>query len=222
MEITVVTLVEEQVSLWKDVNLLKEDVSTVLVWVKLRGVPVTAFREGDLSSIATKLGTPIMIDSYIADMCMQSWGMSSYAGAMIMLRAYMELKDNIIVAMPKITRRAIIHVPSVLSMSANLLGMHPVSNKKQGVDLTNKISVSNTFEVVNSVDNDVEMEYPDDHDSEDEVALVDNDMARSMASERIGFDTQSLREQWMDSYRNGDYDEDSYDEDMYEAQNLTE
>ncbi|GJY39319.1 pyruvate, phosphate dikinase, chloroplastic [Tanacetum coccineum] len=38
-----------------DVNLLKEDVGIVLVWVKLYGVPVTAFSEDSLSAIATKL-----------------------------------------------------------------------------------------------------------------------------------------------------------------------
>ncbi|GJT11357.1 retrovirus-related pol polyprotein from transposon TNT 1-94 [Tanacetum coccineum] len=32
-----------------DVNLLKEDVGTILVWVKLYGVPITAFSEDDLS-----------------------------------------------------------------------------------------------------------------------------------------------------------------------------
>ncbi|GJX96856.1 hypothetical protein Tco_0352654 [Tanacetum coccineum] len=52
------------------------------------------------------------------------------------------------------------------------------------------------------------VECPGDYDSEDEVASVDNDMARSMASERVGFGTQSLLEQWRDSYGNGDYDED--------------
>ncbi|GKD48668.1 glucomannan 4-beta-mannosyltransferase 9-like protein, partial [Tanacetum coccineum] len=57
-----------------DENLLKEDVSTVLVWVKLYGVSVTAFSEDGLSAIATKLGTPLMLDSYTFDMCMQSWG----------------------------------------------------------------------------------------------------------------------------------------------------
>ncbi|GKA04459.1 retrotransposon protein, putative, ty3-gypsy subclass [Tanacetum coccineum] len=55
-----------------DENLLKEDVSTVPVWVKLHGVPVTAFSEDGLSAIATKLGTPLMLDSYTSDMCMQS------------------------------------------------------------------------------------------------------------------------------------------------------
>ncbi|GJV58813.1 copia protein [Tanacetum coccineum] len=83
-------------------NLLKEDVSTVPIWVKLHGVPATTFSDDGLNAIATKLGTPLMLDSYTSDMCMQSWGRSSYARVMIELRANMELKDNIVVAMPKI------------------------------------------------------------------------------------------------------------------------
>ncbi|GKD99888.1 RNA-directed DNA polymerase, eukaryota, reverse transcriptase zinc-binding domain protein [Tanacetum coccineum] len=66
------------------------------------------------------------------------------------------------------------------------------------------------------------VEYPDDYDSEDEVASVDNDMAHSMASERVGFGTQSLLEQWRDSYGNGDYDDDPYDDDMYEGHDLSQ
>ncbi|GJS24356.1 hypothetical protein Tco_0452988 [Tanacetum coccineum] len=42
----------------------------------------------------------VPVPSY--DMCMQSWGRSSYARAMIELRANVELKDNIMAAMPKI------------------------------------------------------------------------------------------------------------------------
>ncbi|GKC34661.1 putative reverse transcriptase domain-containing protein [Tanacetum coccineum] len=68
-------------------NLLKKDVSTVLVWVKLHGVPVTAFNEDGLSAIATKLGTLLILDSYTSDMCLQSWGRSRYARVMIELRA---------------------------------------------------------------------------------------------------------------------------------------
>ncbi|GKB62791.1 hypothetical protein Tco_0918977 [Tanacetum coccineum] len=130
------------------------------------------------------------------------------------------------------------------------------SNKKKGVKLTNEVSNSNPFEVLNLVDNDVELvlvllmllikigkfedslidgqailvdkagnhlkkvEYPGDYDSEDEVALIDNDRTHSMASEKVGFGTQSLLEQWRDSYDNGDYDEDPYDDDMYEGQDL--
>ncbi|GKB76313.1 putative reverse transcriptase domain-containing protein [Tanacetum coccineum] len=66
-------------------------------------VPVTAFSEDGLSAIPTKLGTPLMLDSYTSDMCMQSWGRSSYARVMIELRVDVKLKE-IIVAMPKITR----------------------------------------------------------------------------------------------------------------------
>nr|GEU76434.1 hypothetical protein [Tanacetum cinerariifolium] len=87
-----------------DENLLKEDVSIVLVWVKLHGVSVTAFNEDGLSAITTKLGTPLTFDSYTSDMCMQSWGRSSYARVMVELQADLELKDNIVMAIPKITR----------------------------------------------------------------------------------------------------------------------
>ncbi|GKE20732.1 hypothetical protein Tco_1432244 [Tanacetum coccineum] len=61
------------------------------------------------------------------------------------------------------------------------------------------------------------VDYPGDRDSEDEVESVDNDMARSMASERVGFGTKSLLQQRRDSYENGDYDEDPYDDDIYEG-----
>nr|GEW06895.1 hypothetical protein [Tanacetum cinerariifolium] len=86
-----------------DENLLKKDVSTILVWVKLFGVPVTAFSEDGLSAITTKLGISLMLDSYTSDMCMESWGRSSYARVIVELPADVELKDNIVVAMPKIT-----------------------------------------------------------------------------------------------------------------------
>ncbi|GJR84245.1 hypothetical protein Tco_0155030, partial [Tanacetum coccineum] len=65
------------------------------------------------------------------------------------------------------------------------------------------------------------VELSGDYDSEDEVASVDNDMARSLASERVGFGTQSLLKQWKDSYGHGDYDDDLYDDDMYEGQDVT-
>ncbi|GJR21170.1 hypothetical protein Tco_0969697 [Tanacetum coccineum] len=82
-------------------------------------------------------------------------------------------------------------------------------NKKKGAEPIIEVSNSNLFEVLNSVDNDVELvgklflwvkkvECPGDYDREDEVASVDNDMARYMASERV----------------------DPYDDDMYEGQDL--
>ncbi|GJX35859.1 ATPase, F1/V1/A1 complex, alpha/beta subunit [Tanacetum coccineum] len=174
-----------------DENLLKEDVSTVPVWVKLYGVPVTAFSEDGLSAIATKL-------------------------VMIELRADVELKDNIVVAMPKITReghytcnvrveyewkpswcsscklfrhiheecskntcageKKTVKKPSQTSRGVSIgpkLGVKPQkeyrhipkkpnasssSNKKKGVEPTIEVSNSNPFDVLNSVDNDVEFD----------------------------------------------------------------
>ncbi|GKA62211.1 hypothetical protein Tco_0761730 [Tanacetum coccineum] len=44
---------------------------------------MTAFSEDRLSATTTKLGTPLMLDSYTSDMRMESWGRSSYARALI-------------------------------------------------------------------------------------------------------------------------------------------
>ncbi|GJR51538.1 reverse transcriptase domain-containing protein [Tanacetum coccineum] len=60
-----------------------------------------------------------------------------------------------------------------------------------------------------------------DYDSEDEVASVKNDMAKFLAK-KDGYGTQSLLEQWTESYKNGDYGYDPYDDDMYEGQDIPE
>ncbi|GKB84247.1 hypothetical protein Tco_0956519 [Tanacetum coccineum] len=60
-----------------------------------------------------------------------------------------------------------------------------------------------------------------DYDSEDEVASVDNDMVKFLAK-KDGYGTQSLLEQWMKSYKNGDYGYDPYDDDMYEGRDISE
>ncbi|GJZ05077.1 putative reverse transcriptase domain-containing protein [Tanacetum coccineum] len=147
-----------------DVNLLKEDVGTVLVLAKLYGVPVTVFNEDGLSSIATKLGQ-----------------------AMIELRADVELKDNIVVAMPKITREGYytcnIHVEyewkpprcacckvfgHVQEECLKNIGVSETKNMKKtsqipkeirqkNVEPTKENSKSNPFEVLTLVENDVEL-----------------------------------------------------------------
>ncbi|GJX63665.1 cytokinin dehydrogenase 3-like protein, partial [Tanacetum coccineum] len=145
-------------------NLLKEDVSTIPVWVELHGVLVTAFSEDGLSVIATKLGTPLMLDSYTYDMCMQSWGRSSYAKVMVKLKADVELKDNIVVfghvheectkntgADEKKTVKKPKYRPVTKKPNASSSG-----NKKKCVEPTIEVSNSNPFDVLNSVDNDGE------------------------------------------------------------------
>ncbi|GJR42217.1 retrotransposon protein, putative, ty1-copia subclass [Tanacetum coccineum] len=291
-----------------DVNLMKEDVVNVLVWVKLHGIPISAFTEDGLSAIATDIGTLLMLDSYTSNMCIQSWGRSSYARALIEIRDDVKLKDTIVVAMPKLIGEGFYtctvrveyewkpsrcaccmvfgHIQKEcpknpgLSLAKNLkkpsqasrgvlvgsnVGFKPAKkyrpvakkptanasgNKKKGEEPTKEVSNSNPFVVLNSVVNDEEfgtnggasnlasngailvepltlvdndgkplkkVDYPGDHDSDDEVYSADNDMARSMATKRVGFGTQKLLDQWRDSYENGDYDEDPYDDDMYEG-----
>ncbi|GJV90430.1 hypothetical protein Tco_1538243 [Tanacetum coccineum] len=270
--------------------------------VKLHGIPVTAFNEDGLSAIAIKIGTPLMLDSYTSDMCLQSWGRSSYARAMIELKADAELKDTIVKNVNPGLGVAKNMKKNSQAPKGFLIGSkmgfkpakkcRPVSkkptangsgNKKNDVEPTNKVSNSNPFDVLNSVENDLDLgtnggtlnsaskepnssgslfwnvescsmsttpivkkirkiknlirdervnlvddegvpvkkvEYSSDYDCEDEVASVDNDMARSMASEKVGYGTTSLLEQWKDSYENGDYDYDPYDDDMYEGQEI--
>nr|GEZ59922.1 hypothetical protein [Tanacetum cinerariifolium] len=64
------------------------------------------------------------------------------------------------------------------------------------------------------------VDYLGDHDSEDEFEPTDNEMASLMASERVGFGTNSLLEQWKDTYKNVDYDYDPYDDDTYEGHQI--
>ncbi|GKB90838.1 hypothetical protein Tco_0963110 [Tanacetum coccineum] len=61
------------------------------------------------------------------------------------------------------------------------------------------------------------VDYSGDHDSEDEVERVDNEMTSFLASKRVGCGTNSLLEQWRETYENVDYDYDTYDDDMYEG-----
>nr|GEV52892.1 zinc knuckle CX2CX4HX4C [Tanacetum cinerariifolium] len=221
-----------------DENLLKEDVSNVPIWVKLHGVPITAFSEDGLRAIATKLG----------------------------FKPQKEYR----------------HVPK--KPNANSSG-----NKKKGVDPTIELSNSNPFDILNSVDNDVEFGTNEgttnlvknratlsgsffihvDNDGEfasntpigekinkierqiceGKLRLLDNDrnplvptcivendsevevVFDETANLKIstsgkdgsdkGYGTNSLLEQWRDSYSDNE-DFDPYDDDMYENHDMSE
>nr|GEU89713.1 hypothetical protein [Tanacetum cinerariifolium] len=192
-----------------DVNLFKKDVINVLVWVKLPSVPVTAFSKDGLSAIATKLGTSLMLDSYISDMCIQSWGRSSYARALIEVWANVELKDHIVVAMPKLVGEGF-YTYKFRNMKKPSQANRGVSVGLKGMLLLWTMRV-NLWQMFDS---------SGDHDSDDEVASVDNDMANFLASKKVGYDTNSLLEQWKKSYGNDDYDFDPFDDYMYESQDI--
>ncbi|GJT69518.1 hypothetical protein Tco_1028804 [Tanacetum coccineum] len=230
-----------------------------------------------LSVIATKLGTPLMLESYTSDMCIQSHGRSSYARAFIEVRADVELKDIIVVAMPKLVGdiRRLGYGPNPVDDCPRIIDSNVVKNmknpsqttrgvlvgpKKKDAKPTIEISNSNLFDVLNLVENNVDsgtnggtsnmaikkanssgssliidekiilvddegkpltnVDYSGDHDSEVEVASVDNNMANFLASKKVGYGTNSLLEQWKESYVNSDYNFDPYDDGMYEGQNI--
>nr|GEU73503.1 hypothetical protein [Tanacetum cinerariifolium] len=103
---TIATMGNNTVDTFGDINNIKEDaneedVCNILIWVKFHDIPIIAFSEYGLSAIISKLDTPMLLDSYTSTMCTNSWGMSSYARAMVELRADVELKNTLVVAILK-------------------------------------------------------------------------------------------------------------------------
>nr|GEV05359.1 RNA-directed DNA polymerase, eukaryota, reverse transcriptase zinc-binding domain protein [Tanacetum cinerariifolium] len=214
-----------------DVNLLKEDVRNVLVWVKLHGVLVTAFSEDGLSSIAMRIGTPLMLDSYTSYMYLQSWGMSSYARAIIELQADEELKNTIMVAMPQImgegyytcTVRVEYEWKPPRCSCCKVFG-HTQEECPKNI----KVGVAKNLKKPSETS----------RDSSINTTIID----KIRKYENLIIDGQAIlmdedgnplkRKGWLwhskfvgtcsDSYRNGDYDDDPYDDDMYEGQDLLE
>nr|GEV88808.1 hypothetical protein [Tanacetum cinerariifolium] len=85
-------------NIWKpNTKLVKEEVVSILVWVKLHKVPIMAYSEVGLSYIASKLGKPIMLDSYTCDMCINPWGQSSYARALIEITSDWAFVESLVV-----------------------------------------------------------------------------------------------------------------------------
>ncbi|GJY44862.1 hypothetical protein Tco_0433075 [Tanacetum coccineum] len=149
--------------------------------VKFHGVPMITFSEDGLSVISTKLGTPLMFDSYTPDMCMQSWDMSSYARAMVEHRSDEECSSckvfghildechkNIVSDVGKNLKNprqaakgvqvgskvAFKPIKQVYRHVSNRNNASTSGKKKQAVVSSREVSNSNSFDVNNSVEND--------------------------------------------------------------------
>ncbi|GKC56752.1 hypothetical protein Tco_1084350, partial [Tanacetum coccineum] len=55
-----------------------------------------------LSVMSTKLGNPIMLDSYTSSMCLHSWGLIDYARELINITADRELKEDMVIDIPNV------------------------------------------------------------------------------------------------------------------------
>ncbi|GJT88109.1 hypothetical protein Tco_1069826 [Tanacetum coccineum] len=200
---------------------------------------------------------------------------SSYARALFEVQADVELKDNIVVAMPKLvaegsytcndecpknkvsdvvknmkkpsqTHRGVPVGPKVgfqptkqvygqVSKKNNVSTSDPRRSSFWNVD-SNSTSTTPIVEKIDKMERLIidgmatliddegkpltRVDSSGDHDSEDEVASVDNDIANFRASKDVGYGTNSLLEQWKESYGNGEHDYDSYDDDMYEGHDI--
>ncbi|GJX27974.1 hypothetical protein Tco_0236053 [Tanacetum coccineum] len=91
----------------------------MILWVKFHDVSLVAYisdayTSDDLSFIATKIGTLMMLDSYMKSMCLESWGRSNYARILIEIDACDDFRDIRVTAVPNFegTRytKEIIHV----------------------------------------------------------------------------------------------------------------
>lgn len=70
------------------------------MWVKLHDVPMAAYTGDKLSVIASKLGTPMLLDLYTNTTYEKSWGRNSYARTLIELNAENEFKQCLVDAVP--------------------------------------------------------------------------------------------------------------------------
>nr|GEY68224.1 hypothetical protein [Tanacetum cinerariifolium] len=109
-----------------DVNLLKEDVDNVSVWVKFHGVPMTAFREDGMSVIATKLNV------------MQNLKNPRQAARGVQVGPKVDFKP----------------IKQVYRHFSNKNSFNTSSNKKQAAVSRKEVSYSTSYDALNSVKND--------------------------------------------------------------------
>nr|GEU90204.1 zinc knuckle CX2CX4HX4C [Tanacetum cinerariifolium] len=86
-----------------DTRLLKEELTRILIRVKLHDVPIRVFKEDGISLIATFIRKPIMLDSYTSSMCNESWGRSSFARCLIEVNSEADLVDVVTIGIPSLT-----------------------------------------------------------------------------------------------------------------------
>nr|GEW81304.1 hypothetical protein [Tanacetum cinerariifolium] len=234
----------------------KLDVGNALVCVKLHGVPMTVFSEDCVSDITTKLGTPLMLDYFTSNMCMQSWvampklvwkGFYTftirveyewkpprYACSKVFGRVQDECPKNIglnvadnlkkhsqaprgVPVGPKMGFKLVKQV--YRHVSKRIMPILVVIRRKMQSLEKRSSSSTTTTPIVEKFDGKLTLVYDEgkplekfyyssDHNSEDEVEQVDNEMTNFLASKRVGYGTNSLLEQWRKTYKNVDYDYD--------------
>ncbi|GJU42149.1 hypothetical protein Tco_1195106 [Tanacetum coccineum] len=133
----------------------------------------------------------------------------------------MELKDTIMVAIPKLVEEVFYTCTIRVEYEWK---PHSSTSTTPIVEKNDRIERLNINGKVTLVDDEGKpLEKVDslgDQDSADGIELVDNEMASFLASEKVGYGTNSLLEQWKETYKNADHNYDPYDDDMHESQEI--
>nr|GEY45699.1 hypothetical protein [Tanacetum cinerariifolium] len=61
-----------------------------------------AYSEDGLSLIGMQIGKPVMLDAFSSSMCTEVWGRMSFARALIEVDAYRNLKEEVVMAVPRL------------------------------------------------------------------------------------------------------------------------
>ncbi|GKE00296.1 hypothetical protein Tco_1388279, partial [Tanacetum coccineum] len=136
---------------------------------------------------------------------------SCYSRTLIEVWADEELRDNIVVVMPKLFGDGFytcnVHVE-----------LDVVKNMKKPIRTTRGVLVSPEVTFVDDEGKPLaKVDSSDDHDSEDDISSVDKEIENFLVSKKVGYGTDNLLEKWRENYKNDDYDFDPYDDDMYEG-----
>ncbi|GJR46460.1 hypothetical protein Tco_1314563 [Tanacetum coccineum] len=185
------------------------------------------FSKDGLSAIATKHGTPLMLDSYKSAMSTESWGRSSFARAVIDLRADVELKDTIMVDVLKLVGkgfsrcnirnlknpRQVVRGIQVGPKNDDDLGTNGGNYKLDNKGSKSLSSPTNTPPVIRI--NNLESQIQDG-----KLALVDDDgKPLKKVDSPVNSDSESEVEE---RETNMDDEYDPYDDDLYDGHDMSE
>ncbi|GJV14413.1 zinc knuckle CX2CX4HX4C containing protein [Tanacetum coccineum] len=96
-----IQLVPFVLKIWKPNTLnLKENVSCVPLWVKMHNVPIVAYSKVGLDLISAKVGKLMRLDAHTNFICLNSWGRSEYARALVEVSAEVPLVDSVDLDIP--------------------------------------------------------------------------------------------------------------------------
>ncbi|GKE11578.1 zinc knuckle CX2CX4HX4C containing protein, partial [Tanacetum coccineum] len=186
-----------------DTRLLKEELTRILMWVKLHDIPIQVFEEDGISLIAMFIRKPVMLDSYTSSMCNESWGRSSFARCLIEVNLEADLVDVVTIGGESSYRYYFNVVTPTVEKTNN--GVHAVGKKKKRKATTSapkkgftnvgntsqwtsmlkmtgysskkdNLSMSNSFSALND----------EEEDDEEDVQNVYNELANLLQNTKAG------------------------------------